>query len=314
MRREERHHLKDNPLATALTRVQAALLVRGRTLAAAGAVVALAAAGAGGYFLWQQQRVNQAGELLADALIVLDSRIAAPPEAADGADESAAEWVQPAGTYVSDEARLEAALERLTAVADAYPGLRHGIAARYEAAGALVALGRLDEASAAYEQVIAAGGDQLHGAVARLGLAETRILGGDAAGAVADGGHAHPAASEALAHAAHDLAMPRVLARLWQLVKSDSDDPECTLRAVAAIDRVLGLKLLQSAASALADDTRSDPDVDALVRERDEARRRRDFARADAIRTQLAAQGIELRDAATGTVWQRAAALPERDR
>ena len=184
MRREERHHLKDNPLATALTRVQAALLVRGRTLAAAGAVVALAAAGAGGYFLWQQQRVNQAGELLADALIVLDSRIAVPPDAADGADESAADWVQPAGTFVSDEARLEAALERLTAVADAYPNLRHGIAARYEAAGALVALGRLDEASAAYEQVIAAGGDQLHGAVARLGLAETRILDGDAAGAV----------------------------------------------------------------------------------------------------------------------------------
>ena len=154
---------------------------------------------------------------------------------------------------------------------------------------------------------------------ARTGLvsrvaALARAAGIDAAGAVADGGHAHPAASEALAHAAHDLAMPRVLARLWQLVKGDSDDPECTLRAVAAIDRVLGLKLLQSAASALADDTRSDPDVDALVRERDEARRRRDFARADAIRTQLAAQGIELRDAATGTVWQRAAALPERDR
>ena len=154
---------------------------------------------------------------------------------------------------------------------------------------------------------------------ARAGLvgrvaALARAAGVDDPGVVADGGQAHPAASEALAHAAHDLAMPRVLARLWQLVKGDSDDPGRTLRAVAAIDRVLGLKLLQSAASALADDTRADPDVDALVRERDEARRRRDFARADAIRTQLAAQGIELRDAATGTVWQRAAALPERDR
>ena len=92
--------------------------------------------------------------------------------------------------------------------------------------------------------------------------------------------------------------MPRVLARLWGLVKGDGGDPECTLRAVGAIDNVLGLKLVQSAMAALARDGQSDPDVDALVRERDEARRRRDFARADAIRTRLAAQGIELRDGA----------------
>ena len=125
---------------------------------------------------------------------------------------------------------------------------------------------------------------------------------------VAAGDFAHPAAGEALAHAARDLAMPRVLARLWQLVKSDADDPECTLRAVSAIDRVLGLKLMRSAAAALADAAQSDPAVDASVRERDEARGRRDFARADAIRAQLAVQGIELRDAATGTVWHRAGA------
>ena len=130
---------------------------------------------------------------------------------------------------------------------------------------------------------------------------------------LAGGDFAHPAAREALAHAASDLAMPRVLARLWQLVKSDAGDPECALRAVGAIDRVLGLQLLQSAAAMLADQAQAQaaPEVDALVRERDEARRRRDFARADAIRTQLAAQGIELRDAATGTVWQRAGALPK---
>lgn len=184
MRREERHHLKDNPLATAMTRIQSALEVRGRTLAVAGAIVAVAAIGVGGYFAWQQQRANAAGELLADALIVLDSQIAAPPAIDDATDESSAEWVQPAGSFPTEEARLEAALERLVTLANAYPDLRPGIAARYEAASALVALGRLDEAAAAYEQVIAAAGDPLHAAVARLGLAETRILGGDAAAAV----------------------------------------------------------------------------------------------------------------------------------
>lgn len=181
MRREERHHLKDNPLATALTRVQAVLLTQARTLAVAGAVVVVAAVAAGGYVVWQQQRASQAGELLSEALIVLYSTIAAPPEADDGAD---AVWEQPPGTFPTEDARLEAALEHFTVAADSYPDLRAGVAARYEAAAALVGLGRLDEAADAYRQVIAAADDPLHAAVARLGLAETRILGGDAAGAV----------------------------------------------------------------------------------------------------------------------------------
>ena len=181
MRREERHHLKENPLANALTRVQAALLTQGRTLAAAGAAVVLAAVAAGGYLAWQQQQAGRAGELLSEALIVLESPISAPPEADDGAG---AVWEQPPGTFPTEEARLEAALERFAETADGYPDLRAGIAARYEAAAALVALGRLDEAADAYRQVIAAAGDPLHAAVARMGLAETHILDGDAAGAV----------------------------------------------------------------------------------------------------------------------------------
>jgi cysteinyl-tRNA synthetase len=49
----------------------------------------------------------------------------------------------------------------------------------------------------------------------------------------------------------------------------------------------------------------ADADIDALVRERDEARAGRDFARADAIRDQLAAQGIKLEDSPHGTTWHR---------
>ena len=118
---------------------------------------------------------------------------------------------------------------------------------------------------------------------------------------------AHPAARDALAHAAGDLAMPRVLACLWRLVKSDTGDPECALHAVAAIDKVLGLRLMESAADAASVATRSDPLIEALVRERNEARSRREFERADAIRAQLAEHGVELRDEPTGTVWRRIA-------
>ncbi len=45
--------------------------------------------------------------------------------------------------------------------------------------------------------------------------------------------------------------------------------------------------------------------IDALIDERNAARKNRDFARADAIRDELAAQGIELEDTREGTRWKR---------
>ena len=44
--------------------------------------------------------------------------------------------------------------------------------------------------------------------------------------------------------------------------------------------------------------------IDATVRERDEARAAKDFARADALRKELAALGVELADSESGTIWR----------
>jgi cysteinyl-tRNA synthetase len=50
--------------------------------------------------------------------------------------------------------------------------------------------------------------------------------------------------------------------------------------------------------------------IDSLVKERDEARRRRDWARADALRAELDALGVALEDAPTGTKWKRKSGAP----
>jgi cysteinyl-tRNA synthetase len=41
------------------------------------------------------------------------------------------------------------------------------------------------------------------------------------------------------------------------------------------------------------------------IEERAEAKRAKDFAKADAIRTEVEGSGIELRDTPDGTVWKR---------
>jgi cysteinyl-tRNA synthetase len=48
--------------------------------------------------------------------------------------------------------------------------------------------------------------------------------------------------------------------------------------------------------------------IEALITERQSAKIGRDFARADAIRAELLAQGIVLKDSAQGTTWEAAAA------
>jgi cysteinyl-tRNA synthetase len=49
----------------------------------------------------------------------------------------------------------------------------------------------------------------------------------------------------------------------------------------------------------------SDQQIDALVAEREQARRTRNFARSDSIRNELAALGIVIEDSKEGARWKR---------
>jgi cysteinyl-tRNA synthetase len=107
----------------------------------------------------------------------------------------------------------------------------------------------------------------------------------------AEAGEADPAVVEALAD---DLNTPLALSRLAAVREP------AVLRASAAL-----LGLLESAQSDWFQGE-GDARIDALVVARTEAKQRKDFAEADRIRAELAAEGVLLEDGPAGTTWRRA--------
>jgi cysteinyl-tRNA synthetase len=145
-----------------------------------------------------------------------------------------------------------------------------------------------------------------HRAIERLDALYRRA---EAAG-VAQDGAADPAALEAFRAAMDDdFDTTHALAVVFEAARDANravDDGELDRAAtlLAAVRELLGVLGLEGETT---DDGTSSPDgeIDALVRERDDARAARDFARADALRDELTARGIKLEDTPTGTVWHR---------
>ncbi|MGI4856050.1 MAG: CysS/YqeB C-terminal domain-containing protein, partial [Janthinobacterium lividum] len=102
-----------------------------------------------------------------------------------------------------------------------------------------------------------------------------------------------------------DLNFPKALAVLWELVRSDL--PPATLKAtVDSFDLLLGLGLRDW--QPVAQDIPAD--IQALLGERERARREKDWAKADAIRKTLNAQGWTVKDGKEGQRLARLALDP----
>ncbi len=106
-----------------------------------------------------------------------------------------------------------------------------------------------------------------------------------------------------------DLSTPRALAELWGIVRDGDLDAAEALRLAFDMDRVFGLKLAEEAEAAGAANAGEDPafaaEVEALIAERAEAKKARDFAAADAVRNALKDRGVILADGPAGTTWRR---------
>ena len=106
-----------------------------------------------------------------------------------------------------------------------------------------------------------------------------------------------------------DLSTPRALAELWGLLRDSSVAPQDALAAVFDMDRALGLGLEKSVkaekpAEGAAQAAALAGEIEALIAERAEAKKAKDFARADAIRQYLKNRGIIIEDGPDGTRWR----------
>ncbi len=115
----------------------------------------------------------------------------------------------------------------------------------------------------------------------------------------------------------NDLNTSLAVTALYDVLKAKTNDAT-KLALLGDFDRVLSLDLLEKAAAKRAEAPKAtasaggytvqgegDPEIDALVLRRAEAKKAKDFAEADRIRDELKARGIELTDVPGGAQWRR---------
>ena len=182
MKSTERHKLKENDFAHTVARTREMVdQRRNEVMVIVIAVIAVTVV-IGGYLGWRASRDGKSQALLASALAVSEAPVYTPPPPAPGSPPP----VQPPGTYRTDRERLDAALPRLQAAADAYPDTAAGITARFHLASTLAALGRFGEAEQRYQEVIQkAGSKSLYRQTAKLGVGEAQLAQGKGDAAVA---------------------------------------------------------------------------------------------------------------------------------
>ena len=108
-----------------------------------------------------------------------------------------------------------------------------------------------------------------------------------------------------------DFGTPEGMAVVFETVRrangaldggEEKDRAEALALTAIELANVFGLQVNQSVDTA----SEGDAEIDALVAARTEAKANKDFAEADRIRDELAAQGITVEDTATGPIWYRA--------
>ena len=177
MKTTERHHLKHNELAAAIGHAQGWIEQNLKVLLTVVALLAVVGIGFAGYAAWARGIDTKARALLTEAMVIEEARVMPPgPPAGTSTDPTLVPGQAP-GTYPTQKAKLDAALPKFIAAAEAYPSADSGLTARYHAATILVSLARFDEAIKQYDEVITHGLGVIQ-RMSRLGKAEAQLRAG----------------------------------------------------------------------------------------------------------------------------------------
>jgi cysteinyl-tRNA synthetase len=112
---------------------------------------------------------------------------------------------------------------------------------------------------------------------------------------------AHPLWTKFWDQVSDDLNAPRALAVVWDVVKDASLTPALRAGLIAKMDQWLALDLLKPEAAGAP----LEPELQALLDERAQARANKDFAASDRLRDALAAKGVTVKDSKAGQSWSR---------
>lgn len=186
MKTKHRRELKENDLARLIREIREWVEPRSRQLSTTLLAVVVVAGAVFGVLTWRNRQQAQGQDLLAAAMVTLNTAVVPVTQPTAPGEAPAAASIGAKGTFSTEEQKLNAALPKLRAAADAYPDTEAGITARYHLASTLASLGKQKDAIAQFDEVARrAGADSLYGRMAQLGKADAQAQAGEVDAAIA---------------------------------------------------------------------------------------------------------------------------------
>ena len=186
MKTKHRHQLKENDLARVIGSTREWVAPRSKQLTAAILAVVVIGGALLGVLAYRNRQQARGQDLLASAMVTLNTAVVPVTSTTKPGEAPAAASITAKGTFSSEEQKLNAALPKLRAAADAFPDTEAGITARYHLASTLALLAKHKDAIAQFDEVAKrAGADSLYGRMAELGKADAQAQAGEFDAAIA---------------------------------------------------------------------------------------------------------------------------------